>query len=132
MTTARVELPPKLIPVFTGPARYRGAYGGRGSGKSFGFALMTAIRGYAEPLRILCARELQNSLKDSVHAEVAAAIRSYPWLAEHYEIGESYIRGKNGTEYLFKGLRLNYQQIKSTSGVDICWVEEAETVSEQS
>ena len=132
MTTARVELPPKLIPVFTGPARYRGAYGGRGSGKSFGFALMTAIRGYAEPLRILCARELQNSLKDSVHAEVAAAIRSYPWLAEHYEIGESYIRGRNGTEYLFKGLRLNYQQIKSTSGVDICWVEEAETVSEQS
>lgn len=93
---------------------------------------MSAVRGYAEPLRILCARELQNSLKDSVHAEVAAAIQSHPWLADHYEIGESYIRGRNGTEYLFKGLRHNYQQIKSTSGVNICWVEEAETVSEQS
>lgn len=93
---------------------------------------MTAIRGYAEPLRILCARELQNSLKDSVHAEVTAAIESLPWLAAHYEIGESYIRGKNGTEYLFKGLRHNYQQVKSTSGVNICWIEEAETVSEQS
>lgn len=140
MTTARVELPPKLIPVFVGAARYRGAYGGRGSGKSRGFALMAAIRGYAESLRILCARELQNSLKDSVHAEVVAAIHSedengnllYPWLADFYEIGESFIRGKNGTEFLFKGLRHNYQQIKSTSGVNICWVEEAETVSEQS
>lgn len=140
MTTARVELPPKLIPVFVGSARYRGAYGGRGSGKSRGFALMASIRGYAEPLRILCARELQNSLKDSVHAEVVAAIHAedddgnllYPWLADFYEVGESFIRGRNGTEFLFKGLRHNYQQIKSTSGVNICWVEEAETVSEQS
>lgn len=140
MGKARVKLPPKLVPVFTQPARYRGAYGGRGSGKSFSFALMSAIRGYAEPLRILCARELQNSLKDSVHAEIVAAIHAedengeylYPWLVDHYEIGESYIRGKNGTEYLFKGIRLNYQQIKSTSGINICWVEEAETVSEQS
>ena len=132
MTTARVELPPKLIPVFSGPARYRGAYGGRGSGKSFSFALMTAVRGYAEPLRILCCRELQNSIKDSVHAELVAAIEAYPWLNDHYEIGETFIRGRNGTEFVFKGLRHNYQQIKSTSGINICWVEEAETVSEQS
>lgn len=132
MTTARIELPPKLIPVFQGEARYRGAYGGRGSGKSFSFALMAAVRGYAEPLRILCCRELQTSIKDSVHAELAAAIQSCDWLNDHYQIGESYIRGKNGTEFLFKGLRHNYQQIKSTSGINICWVEEAETVSEQS
>jgi phage terminase large subunit len=132
MTTAKVALPPKLKPVFTGPARYRGAYGGRGSGKSFSFAKMAAVRGYAEPLRILCCREMQNSIKDSVHAELAAAIRSEWWLEQHYEIGETYIRGKNGTEFLFKGLRHNYQQVKSTSGVGICWVEEAETVSEQS
>lgn len=132
MTTARIELPPKLVPVFTGEARYRGAYGGRGSGKSYSFALMAAVRGYAEPLRILCCRELQTSIKDSVHAELAAAIQSNDWLNDHYQIGESYIRGKNGTEFLFKGLRHNYQQIKSTSGINICWVEEAETVSEQS
>lgn len=140
MTTARVELPPKLIPVFTGKARYRGSYGGRGSGKSRGFALMSAVRGYAGKEKILCARELQNSLKDSVHAEIVEAIHTenpdgtykYPWLVDHYDIGESYIRGKNGTEYIFKGLRHNYQQIKSTSGVTIAWIEEAETVSEQS
>lgn len=140
MTTARVELPQKLIPVFTGKARYRGSFGGRGSGKSRGFALMSAVRGYASKEKILCARELQNSLKDSVHAEIVEAIHTenpdgtykYPWLVDHYDIGESYIRGKNGTEYIFKGLRHNYQQIKSTSGVTIAWIEEAETVSEQS
>jgi phage terminase large subunit len=132
MGSARIELPPKLIPVFDGQARYRGAYGGRGSGKSYSFALMAAVRGYAAQTRILCARELQNSLKDSVHAEIRAAIEAHDWLKAHYEIGESYIRGKNGTEFIFKGLRHNYQQIKSTHGVGICWVEEAETVSEAS
>lgn len=132
MTTARIELPPKLVPVFSKPARYRGAYGGRGSGKSFSFAKMLAVRGYAEPLRILCGREIQNSIKDSSQHEVIKAIESEPFLAAHYTYGESFIRGANGTEFLFKGLRHNYQQIKSTSGVNICWVEEAEHVSEPS
>lgn len=93
---------------------------------------MSAIRGYAAREKILCARELQVSIRDSVHAEIARAIRSVPWLDQHYEIGESYIRGKNGTEFIFKGLRHNYQQVKSTAGVTICWVEEAESVSESS
>lgn len=140
MTTARIELPPKLIPVFSQPARYRGARGGRISGKSRSFALMTAVRGYAKKEKILCGRELQGSLRTSVHAEIVAAIYEenkdgsykYPWLVDHYDIGEAYIRGKNGTDYLFKGLRHNYQEIKSTSGVTICWVEEAEAVSEAS
>ena len=101
MTTARVELPDKLVPVFTGPARYRGAYGGRGSGKSFSFAKMLAVRGYARPLRILCGREIQNSIKESSMAEVIRAIDSEPWLARHYDYGESFIRGANGTEFIF-------------------------------
>lgn len=130
--SATIELPPKLVDVFTGEARYRGALGGRGSGKSFSFAKMCAVRGYAKPLRILCCREIQNSIQDSVHAELTKAIESEPWLAAFYDIGRSYIRGANGTEFLFKGLRHNYNDIKSTSGVNICWVEEAEAVSEQS
>ncbi|TQE93018.1 MAG: PBSX family phage terminase large subunit [Spiribacter salinus] len=132
MATAQIKLPPKLVPVFTNPARYRGAYGGRGSGKSFSFAKMLAVRGYAEPLRILCGREIQNSIKDSSQQEVIRAIESEPFLNAHYSYGESFIRGANGTEFLFKGLRHNYQQIKSTSGINICWVEEAEHVSEAS
>jgi len=132
MTIAKVELPPKLIPVFIGEARYRGAYGGRGSAKSYNFAKMTAIRGYMEPMKVLCCREQQNSLKDSVFDQVKMAIESEPWLDAFYEIGESYIRGKNGTEYIFRGLKRNAREIKSITGVKICWVEEAEYVTEDS
>ncbi|MDR0579772.1 MAG: PBSX family phage terminase large subunit [Campylobacteraceae bacterium] len=135
--TTTIELPPKLIDIFAfprGSVRYRGAYGGRGSGKSFNFALMTAIFGYSESLRILCVREMQNSIRDSVKAEIENAINKFTWLSDFYEIGESFIRGKNGTEYIFKGLKQEYQMnaIKSTSNIDLCWVEEAESVSENS
>ena len=133
--TATIELPPKLVPLFTRPRgelRYRGAKGGRGSGKSFTFALMAAIWGYAEPLRILATRELQISIKESFHAEVKNAIESVPWLADHYEVGESYVRGKNGTEFIFKGLRHNISSIKSMAQIDLCIVEEAEDVPESS
>lgn len=134
-TTATIELPSKLVPVFAPPrgsVRYRGAYGGRGSGKSFSFALMAAVWGYAEPLRILATRELQVSIKESMYAELRNAIKSRPWLGAHYEIGESYIRGANGTEFLFRGLRHNMTAIKSMAQIDLCIVEEAEDVPEHS
>ena len=134
-TTAKIELPQKLVPVFSPPrgsVRYRGAYGGRGSGKSFSFALMAAVWGYAEPLRILATRELQVSIKESMYAELRNAIQSRPWLNAHYEVGESYIRGANGTEFLFRGLRHNMTAIKSMAQIDLCIVEEAEDVPEHS
>ena len=93
---------------------------------------MAAIWGYAEPLRILATRELQVSIKESFHAEVKNAIESVPWLAAHYEVGESYVRGKNGTEFIFKGLRHNISSIKSMAQIDLCVVEEAEDVPESS
>lgn len=135
MTTTKIRIAPKLLPVFTpkrGSLRYRGAYGGRGSGKSFTFAKMAAIWGYVEPLRILCARELQVSIKDSMHAEIKNAIRSEPWLAAGYDVGENYIRGHNGTEFIFKGLRHNMSSIKSMAQIDLCIVEEAEDTPEYS
>lgn len=135
MTTAKIELPPKLVPVFRHPrgsVRYRGAYGGRGSGKSFSFALMAAVWGYAEKLRILCTRELQVSIKESFHAEIKNAIASQPWLASAYDVGIDYIRGKNGTEFVFRGLRHNMSGIKSMAQIDLCIVEEAEDVPEHS
>jgi phage terminase large subunit len=134
-TKVKVQIPPKLIPIFAparGALRYRGAYGGRGSGKSFTFAKMAAIWGYKEPLRILCARELQVSIKESMHAEIKNAILSEPWLAAGYEIGENFIRGKNGTEFIFKGLRHNMSSIKSMAQVDLCIIEEAEDTPEYS
>lgn len=135
MTTARVEIPAKLLPVF-GPARgsvrYRALHGGRGSGKSRSAATIAAIWGYTEKLRILCARELQVSIKESFHAELKAAIEAHPWLAAHYDVGVDYLRGKNGTEFIFRGLRHNAPSIKSLSGIDLTIVEEAEDVPEES
>jgi phage terminase large subunit len=135
MTTATIDLPAKLVPVFSpnrGAARYRALYGGRGSGKSFSAALMAAVWGYAEPLRILCVREFQASIKQSMHAEIKAAIEAHPWLEAHYDVGVDYIRGSNGTEFIFRGLRRNEQSIKSLAKIDLTIVEEAEDIPEGS
>lgn len=94
--------------------------------------MMAAIFGYAEPLRILCTRELQVSIKESMHAEIKNAIQTYPWLENHYEIGEAFIRGRNGTEFLFRGLRHNISSIKSMAQIDLCIIEEAADVPAQS
>lgn len=135
MTTAKIELPPKLIHMFAKPrgtVRFRCSHGGRGSGKSFTFAKMAAVFGYAEPLRILCTRELQISIKESFYAELKNAIESEPWLAAHYDVGESFIRGVNGTEFIFRGLRHNITAIKSMAQIDLCIVEEAADVPQSS
>lgn len=131
----KIRIPPKLLPVFKPPRgelRYRGAYGGRGSAKSFTFAKMAALWGACEPLRILCTRELQDSIRESFHAELKNAIASEPFLASRYDVGVDYLRGVNGTEFLFKGLRHNIGSIKSLSQIDLCIVEEAEDVPEAS
>lgn len=136
MSTARLQLPPKLIPVFLGEADYRGAYGGRGSAKTRSFAKMTAVRGYqwssaGEEGLIVGAREFMNSLDESSMAEIKAAILSEPFLADHYEIGEKFIRTRDGRiEYDFIGLRHNLDSIKSKARIKLLWVDEAEPVSE--
>ena len=132
MSTLKVELPPKLITLFApsrGTLRYRVMRGGRGSGKSFSAAKMAAIWGAIEPLRILCTREYQNTIKESFHAELKNAINSCPWLITQYDVGIDYLRHRsNGTEFLFKGLRHNIDGIKSMAQIDLVIVEEAETV----
>ena len=134
---AAIELPPKLVPVFEGKARYRIAYGGRGSGKTRSFALMTAIKGYqwgnsVPPTKgqILCGREFMNSLNDSSLEEIKSAILSVPFLADYYEIGEKYIRSRDGNiTYTFAGLRRSLESIKSKARILLAWVDEAEQVS---
>ncbi|PHM64109.1 terminase [Xenorhabdus stockiae] len=136
MTTANIELPTKLIPVFSDNYRYRGSYGGRGSGKTRTFAKMSAIRGYmfAEAGTegvILCGREFMNSLSESSMEEVKQAIKSEPWLDNYYEMGENFIRTKNRRVwYVFAGLRHNLDSIKSKARILIAWIDEAESVSE--
>ncbi|QHJ85649.1 MAG: hypothetical protein [Caudoviricetes sp.] len=137
MTTAQIQLPKKLIPVFVAEnVRYRGAYGGRGSAKTRTFALMTAIKAYqfAEAGisgAILCAREFMNSLADSSMEEIKQAIQSVDWLNDYFDIGQHYIRTRNGlVSYIFCGLRHNLDSIKSKARILLCWVDEAEKVSE--
>jgi len=136
MSKAQIQIPPKLIPVFSGPARYRGAHGGRGSAKTRTFAKMTAVRGYmfAEAGisgMLLGAREYMNSLDESSMEEIKAAIRSEPWLDAYYDIGDRYIRTKNRRVwYAFSGLRHNLDSIKSKARILIAWIDEAENVSE--
>jgi phage terminase large subunit len=136
MATARVKLPPKLKPVFLGPARVRGAFGGRGSAKTRSFAKMSAIRGYQDSMAgkegiILCCRQFMNSLADSSLDEVKAAIRSEPWLSAHYDIGEKFIRTKDGrVRYEFAGLDRNIDSVKGKAKILLCWVDEAEPVVE--
>lgn len=136
MTTLQIKIPEKLVWVFEGQARYRGAYGGRGSAKTRTFAKMAAVMGRVlaeakEEGIILCGREFMNSLDESSMAEVKAAISSEPWLAEFYDVGEKYIRTIDGRiEFKFAGLRHNLDSIKSKSRIRILWVDEAEPVSE--
>lgn len=135
MTTVQVELPPKIVPVLgpdRGSLQYRGLYGGRGSGKSYSAAKICAMWGLQDKLRILCTREFQASIKESFHAELKAAIESEPWLVDHYDVGVDYLRGRNGTEFIFRGLRHNSQSIKSLAKIDVTVVEEAEDVPEDS
>src|SRR5690606_23977454 len=116
MSEAVIRLPPKLVPVFAPPrgsVQYRNLHGGRGSGKSFNAAKIAAGWGYAEPLRILGAREYQASISESFHAELKAAIASEPWLEAHYDVGVDYLKRANGTQFIFRRLRRNSQSIKS-------------------
>lgn len=131
-----VDLPAKLVPVFTGEAMYRGAWGGRGSAKTRSFAKMAAVQGarFAQanmPGVIVCGREFMNSLDESSIAEVKGAIESEPWLAERYDIGEKYIRTlDHRIEFAFVGLRHNLDSIKSKARIRLLWVDEAEPVSD--
>ena len=113
------------------PFRYKVYYGGRGGGKSWAMALALLVLGAQKKLRILCAREIQHSIADSVHKLLCELI-SMLCLEDIYVITKQSIRCINGTEFIFKGIRFNVREIKSTEGVDICWVEEAQSVSEES
>ena len=111
--------------------RYKAMYGGRGSSKSHSVSRTLLLMGMEKPLRIVCAREIQKSIKDSVHKLLGDIIRDHG-LTDFYEVQETVIRGANGTEFIFRGLKHNTRDLKSLEGADICWIEEAEIVSDNS
>lgn len=126
-----LEFPEKLQCLFE-PARYKVAHGGRGSAKSWSFARALLALGAQRKLRILCTREVQKSIKDSVHKLLSDQIEAIG-LGWFYQIQNNEIRGANGTEFLFAGLADHtVESIKSYEGVDVVWVEEAHKVSKRS
>ena len=127
MSEANAQFPVKMASLFD-KARYKVYYGGRGAGKSHSAAKALLVLGAKSPIRVLCAREYQTSIKDSVHKLLCDQIQLMG-LEGFYEITQSAIRGKNGTEFAFVGLKNNIANVKSFEGVDYCWIEEAQTVS---
>lgn len=130
MTAAVIDIPESFEFLF-GPERYIVAWGGRGSGKSVNIARCLLIRACQERLRVLCARELQASIRESVHKLLADEIDELG-LSAFFEVQQTVIRGRNGSEFIFAGLKHNVAQIKSMQGINVCWVEEAQLVSKAS
>lgn len=126
----RIQIPEKFKFLFS-PKRYKVMYGGRGGAKSHAIARTLLVMGMQKPLRIICAREIQKSISDSVHALLSDLILEHE-LYNFYEVQKDIIRGKNGTEFKFRGLKHNTTELKSLEGADICWVEEAQNVSHNS
>jgi phage terminase large subunit len=130
---AKARFPAKLKCLFEpAKARYRVLYGGRGGSKSWNIARALLLKGCEQSIRVLCAREFQTSIKDSVHKLLCDQIFALG-IEAHYEITDRTIRGTvQDTEFIFVGVKNNTNNVKSIEGIDICWVEEAQSVSPNS
>ncbi len=128
---SRLQLPTKLAGLFQ-PKRYKVMHGGRGGGKSWAVAAALLVSAADRPLRILCAREVQKSMRDSVHRLLKDTIVRLG-VESFFEVLEAEIRGLNGSLILFSGLQSHtVDSIKSFEGVDIVWAEEAHGISKRS
>lgn len=127
-----IRFPPYAEPFFQ-PKRYKGLYGGRGSGKSHTFAGLAILKAAETPgLRIVCVREVQRSIADSVKQLLEDKIALYGFEGL-FESVEAEIRGSNGSRIIFRGMQNHTAaSIKSLEGFDIAWVEEAQTISQRS
>ena len=113
------------------PNRYKCLFGGRGSGKSWAIADLLLITGLTRSIRVLCAREFQESIRESVHHLLKERITALG-LEDFYQVQQASIVGENGSNFVFKGVRYNVQSIKSMSGLTHLWIEEAQTISAES
>lgn len=129
--TTKIKLASVYKELFNAKWRHIVYHGGRGSGKSSAAAYALLLRGRQKKLRVLATREYQNSISDSVHKLLKDLIEKHSFT--DYIVQNDTIRNTlTGTEFIFKGLKKDSQAIKSLEGIDICWVEEAQSVSEDS
>ena len=128
--TIRVTIPP-FYKFLAEKHRYKSVWGGRGAARSWTFARLLAGMATARKLRILCTREYQSSIRESVHQLLSNQIDQLG-LSNFYTINRDSIRSTIGSEFVFKGLKINPLEIKSLEGIDICWLEEAQSISKES
>lgn len=125
-----IEFPSKMQALFR-PKRFKIFWGGRGASRSWSFARALLLKGTQQPLRVLCAREFQNSIEESVHKVISDQIRLLG-LEQVYRIEKAHIYGPAGTVFSFEGIKNNVNRIRSYEGIDVCWVEEAVKVTRNS
>jgi len=125
------DIPTKFKPILKTDKKYIILRGGRGSGKSWQAADYTIINSLKEKKRILCGREIQNSIKQSVHKLICDRIETHK-LNDLFKITDNSIKVYNGSEYIFIGFHRNIDSVKSCEGVDIFWGEEAQSFSQNS
>ena len=110
--------------------RHKVCVSGRGSGKTTNIAMCLLLLASQTKIKVLCVREIQNSIEDSVHKVLKEIVQEYPQLSNFFRVTDKKILGKNGSEFIFKGLYNNLSSVKGIQAIDICWVEEAESVSQ--
>jgi len=129
---ATIQFAPDFAKLFTPGFRYKVWFGGRGAGKSWQFARTLILLALLKKIRVGCFRELQNSIRDSVHQVIREQIDMMGY-SPYFEVTDKTIRCTlTGSDFIFKGLRANATEIKSTEGIDLAWVEEAQLVSKDS
>lgn len=132
MSELRLEIPAKMIPFASKKRRHKIGRGGRGSGKSWSVARILIAMAYSQSLRVLCVREVQKSIKESSHRLLGDTIQAMG-LGGFFDVQLNAIKGLNGSEFAFAGLQDHTaDSLKSYEGFDICWIEEAHTVTERS
>jgi phage terminase large subunit len=131
LARSRGNLVPEAFAFLWQQVRFLVAYGGRNSGKSWSIARVLLVLAYESPLRILCCREIQSSINASAYQLLCDQI-ALLHLEHFFTIQATTIIGRNGSAFLFEGLKANASRIRSLEGVDVCWVEEAQSVSELS
>lgn len=127
----KIQIPTEFKPLFENDWRNLLIHGGRFSLKSHTVARALLILGRTKKMRFGCFREFQNSITESSHQLLSDIIEQYE-MTDYVVSRDSIINTVNGTDFLFKGLRRNEQSIKSIEGIDIAWVEEAQTISKTS
>ena len=125
-----IPIPAPFLEVLS-PHRYKVFHGGRGGGKSWAVARGLLIKALESRKRIICAREFMNSIRESVHALLDEQIRLLE-LDDYFEVQERAIKARNGSEFVFMGLKQNIHSAKSFEGADRLWIEEGQTTSKES